>query len=103
MQTVLYKPLIQVLYSMGLHGLIHRKRKCPYCVLHEMQLICEPDAANGYLWKCTHCFETMSVSKCTILQNLNVRRFDASLTLWMMNCRTVTTARIVSERVRFIT
>ena len=36
------------------------------------------------------------------MQNLNVRRFDASLTLWMMNCRTVTTARIVAERVRCI-
>lgn len=87
---------------MGLHGLIHRKRKCPFCLIYDMHLFCEPDAKAGYIWKCTHCFDTIQVTQGTILHNLNVKRFDASLTLWMMNCRTTTAARIVTERVRSI-
>ena len=98
MQTVFHKPLIQVLYSMGIHGLIARKKTCPWCMIHPMTLVSRTDVKSDYVWKCTHCFSCLQVTKSCPISNLSVRKFDRSLTLWVMNCRSLTAARIMSEK-----
>jgi hypothetical protein len=88
---------------MGMHGLVHRKRKCPFCIVHPMSLCYEESVQNRFVWKCTFCFKAIPVQKSTIISNMNVRKFDTALTLWMMNARTVTAARMFNQRTRSLT
>jgi len=102
MQSLLTKPLIQVLYSLAQQGLIHRKRMCPSCFIHPMQIIHVEDVDNKFIWKCTHCFYACSVQKSTILSCVNIRQFDIALTLWMMNAKTLAAARMINMRTKCV-
>jgi hypothetical protein len=87
---------------MAQQGLLHRKRKCPACFVTDMQLLYMQDVENQYIWKCSFCFYVCSINKSTVLTAVNIRHFDVSLTMWMMNCKTVNASRMITEKGKFM-
>ncbi len=67
-----------------------------------MQLHYCEDIDNKYVWKCAYCYYLSSISKSTILNCINIWHFDVALTLWMMNCKTLNAARMISERSKHV-
>jgi hypothetical protein len=107
MQSHFSRTSIEVLYRMAKQGLIHRRRTCMACFKHPMLLIHSLNTPHHsqtteYLWKCSFCYYTCSISKSTVLSAVDIQGFDTALSLWMVNCKTANAARIVTERAKRI-
>ena len=89
------KPIIQVLYNLARHGLIHGKRVCRACD-NPMSFLYVDDTQYRYIWKCTFCFWTIPVSFSTPLCTMNIKKFDIALECWLMNAKSISTARLMT-------
>lgn len=80
---------------MARHGLLHAKRICRICE-HPMTIVYIEDTVYRYLWKCTFCFRGLPISFSTPMCTLNIRKFDIALECWIMNAKSVSTARLMT-------
>ena len=98
MQGCLVRPQIQILYTLANCGIIHRKRKCPYCVHHPMKLMHRPDVQYEYIWKCPWCNYQMTVTTSSLACGINIKFLDTALNLWIMQSRTMAAGKMLFHK-----
>jgi hypothetical protein len=74
------QPVIDIIKTFAMHGLVHARRNCTFCLV-EMRLIklrkdLEP---LGYGWVCPKCFQGRDVISSTPLRNMDVKLMDLCL------------------------
>ena len=84
-----------MLYQYAMAGLIHRKRQCPYCVIHSMKLIYRADVQYEYIWKCPWCFYQIPINKSSLITQISLKHLEMALNLWVMQARTYTAAKML--------
>ena len=61
-----------------------------------MSLYYEEETNYKHIWKCTFCFRHIPVNYSTPLCTLNLRRFDIALECWIMNAKSISTAKLMT-------
>ena len=62
-----------------------------------MTLVHIEETQYSYVWKCCFCFNVIPVNYSTPLCTLNLRRFDIALECWIMNAKSISTAKLMTS------
>ena len=62
-----------------------------------MSIYYEEETTYQHLWKCTFCFKLLPMQHSTPMCTLNIRRFDIALECWIMNAKSISTAKLMTS------
>lgn len=55
------------------------------------------DIQYRYIWKCNFCMRSLQLQFSTPLCTINIKRFDIALECWIINARSLSTAKLLTS------
>jgi ribosomal protein S27AE len=91
------RDIIEVARDYARHGLIHKRRDCPFCTC-PMLLVRNAESRSQLIWQCGRCGISKGLTMNTPLCYMDIKMFDISLYLWIDNVWPRLAQNIVRDR-----